>query len=376
MVILWVFTLGSISGFLLECIFRFFQMKLAKVAEVGKREHGSFWTCWTWKPGFLIGPYLPIYGICTVFTFLLGKWQPDFFWLILVLFFSFFFTELALGLLQKRFRLGLWRYTGRFQIFEVVSFPYLAAWLGLGMLFYFFVIPAFISWFASMPHKISDFILGIYVAVITSDLVLSIKQRVPEAKNSMDRWKYRLLNRPRNLIDTDESNKFLIAIRGFSNYWKRKVILHGILSYIVGLIVLSLMGAFGTLVLVLIGFNSPFISSLRSQLDFNWSEAPIPGSVWWQWIALKGPLLLLILSILWLIRLFLHLGFHQSGVWEKAAEKIQAIRLYETTLAGKTLLTPKERAELFRFLYSDLGPTIDTNAFDTLGLLKKRPGKK
>ncbi|MFA6667512.1 MAG: putative ABC transporter permease [Bacilli bacterium] len=188
---LYLFIIGSFMGWLIEILFRriFTQHK------------------WT-NPGFLKGPCLPLYGfglcllylICSLsFKYLCnGEGIPDYYSVSKDMVFSgsLNFTEasvvaiLAIGvgmtLLEfvagiifiKGFRIKLWDYSSlKGNIMGIICPLFSAIWLAVGAIFWFFIEPYVIGWldFFNNHMWVITFILGIYLGILSIDVVTSIK---------------------------------------------------------------------------------------------------------------------------------------------------------------------------------------------------------
>ncbi len=166
-----LFFLGSTFGWVLELFFRRF-----KTSNV---EHK-----WV-NPGFLNGPYLPIYGfgLCALYTMSLidGLFTFPSEWLhVLVLFFGIGFVMTLIELIGGEifiigFKVKLWDYSKRWLNYKGIICPlFFFIWAALGTVYYFFINPYIIdaiNWFNG--HPTFSFILGVFFGVFILDVVYS-----------------------------------------------------------------------------------------------------------------------------------------------------------------------------------------------------------
>ncbi|OQY32755.1 MAG: hypothetical protein B6241_10045 [Spirochaetaceae bacterium 4572_59] len=154
-----VFSIGSGVGWWLEFSYR------------GIIRKGDFI-----NPGFLSGPYLPIYGFGAYFLYLLDGLPLSF--LQKVLFFTIAATlmELFTGLFFVRFfKIRLWDYSMRKgnikgQICPLFTFYWMMAG-GIGL---YLIVPFLKEWVSLFSERIHlTFFLGLYYGIILSDVVNS-----------------------------------------------------------------------------------------------------------------------------------------------------------------------------------------------------------
>lgn len=157
-----IFFIGSICGYILELFYR--------------RIAGGKWI----NPGFLLGPYLPIYGfglcILTVIYLLFYKLNVSFILIILLMGICMTIIELIGGLcFLKTGGVKLWDYSDRKWNYKGIICPLFSCiWTLISAFYYFFIgdkILKVLSWFNN--NQSFSFVLGIFFGVIIIDLVCS-----------------------------------------------------------------------------------------------------------------------------------------------------------------------------------------------------------
>lgn len=158
-----LFYMGSSIGWVLELFFRRFEHKK-----------------WV-NPGFLVGPYLPIYGfglvIITVLHLWLGQYHLNPAITIVLMGLCMTILELITGLFFLRLKVRLWDYTGYFLNFKgVICLHMSLIWTGLGAVYYYFLadyVMKALSWFSD--NLSFSYVLGIFTGLIVIDFVYSTK---------------------------------------------------------------------------------------------------------------------------------------------------------------------------------------------------------
>ena len=169
--IITLFVLGSVIGWVIEVFFRrFFSIKK-----------------WI-NPGFLIGPYLPIYGIGVVFLYLLSNidlsfLNIDLIWIniirILTIGILMVIIEFIAGLIFiKGMNIKLWDYNKRKgNILGIICPLFSLIWLIVACLYYFLINPFlvdFISLLVETSNQIYFLFFGIIIGIIICDFCYSI----------------------------------------------------------------------------------------------------------------------------------------------------------------------------------------------------------
>lgn len=165
-----LFVIGSLVGWVIEFFFR--------------RIVHKKWV----NPGFLVGPYLPIYGVGTVCLYGLSNIDlhlpSDLSWLdviikILLIAVVMVFIEYIVGLIFiKGMKIKLWDYSNRKGNIQGIICPLFSfLWLAVGAIYYFLVNPYLVKavyWLADPTHQIFYFFIGIIIGMIIVDFCYSM----------------------------------------------------------------------------------------------------------------------------------------------------------------------------------------------------------
>ena len=162
-----LFVLGSLFGYFLELFFRRF---------VSQKK-------WM-NPGFLTGPYLPIYGFGVVVLYAISNvplgitsqaW--DIIVRILIIGVGMTLVEFIAGLIFiKGMGIKLWDYSNRKgNIMGIICPIFSLAWLAVGCLYYFLLNPILVDGIAWISENlIYTYFVGIVIGMIAVDLAYSI----------------------------------------------------------------------------------------------------------------------------------------------------------------------------------------------------------
>ena len=162
-----LFVIGSLLGWIIELFFRRF---------VSQKK-------WV-NPGFLTGPYLPIYGFGVVVLYAVSNIPlrielkaVDIIVRIIVIGFGMTFIEFIAGLIFiKGLKIKLWDYSDRKgNIMGIICPIFSLVWLVVGSLYYFLLNPVLvegISWISE--NLIYTFFVGGVVGAMVVDLSYSI----------------------------------------------------------------------------------------------------------------------------------------------------------------------------------------------------------
>lgn len=162
-----LFVIGSLFGWVLELFFRRF---------VSQKK-------WM-NPGFLTGPYLPIYGSGVVVLYAISNiplginsevW--DIITRILIIGVGMTLIEFIAGLIFiKGLKVKLWDYSDRKgNIMGIICPSFSIAWLLVGSLYYFFINPFLVQGIAWISENlIYTFFVGIVVGMMIVDFAYSI----------------------------------------------------------------------------------------------------------------------------------------------------------------------------------------------------------
>jgi len=168
-----LFVIGSIIGWVIELFFRRF---------ISQHK-------WM-NPGFLVGPYLPIYGFGTISLYGLSNIDLSFIGLsdqsvwgimikIVLIAVIMVLVEFIAGLIFiKGMKIKLWDYSNRKgNIMGIICPSFSLIWLIVGGLYYFFINKYLVNgiyWLSSDQHQIYYFFIGIILGMILVDFAYSI----------------------------------------------------------------------------------------------------------------------------------------------------------------------------------------------------------
>lgn len=156
-----IFFIGSLSGWVIELIFRRIVHK-------------------TWvNPGFLIGPYLPIYGfgLCALTAIYLLVYKielPDVF-IIILMGVVMTFIEFVGGLTFVNKSVKLWDYSDRWGNYKGIICPLFSfIWTVVGAIYYYFIAGFILEKLKWFNDNLSfSFVLGLFFGVILIDYIYS-----------------------------------------------------------------------------------------------------------------------------------------------------------------------------------------------------------
>lgn len=160
---IFIFFIGSTFGYVLELFFR--------------RIVHHKWV----NPGFLVGPYLPIYGFSLVLMTLIysicTKFNISPILQIVIMGLTITLIELISGLVFLKQGVRLWDYRSmKFNYKGVICPQFTFIWIVLGGLYYIFIAPRImhgLNWFSN--NLSFSYILGIFTGVIVIDYFYSTK---------------------------------------------------------------------------------------------------------------------------------------------------------------------------------------------------------
>ena len=164
-----LFVIGSVAGYIIELFFRRF---------VSQKK-------WV-NPGFMVGPYIPLYGFGTIILYgfsninLTSFGIPDWLNIIIVLVtigISLTVIELLAGLIFiKGFHMKLWDYSDRWGNFKGLICPLFSLiWMAVGVGYYFLLNPALVQalYFIS-EYPLYVFFIGIVIGMMIVDFCYSL----------------------------------------------------------------------------------------------------------------------------------------------------------------------------------------------------------
>lgn len=197
LIFIFIFFIGSILGYILELFYR--------------RIVGGKWV----NPGFLIGPYLPIYGfgLCTLtgIYIIFSRLTINPILIILLMGLCMTIIELIGGLFFiKAGAVKLWDYSNLKGNYRGIICPQFSIiWTLLGALYYYFLASSILKALVWFSNNLSfSFILGIFFGVIVVDYVYSTKTLVKIrkfAKNNNFIIRYEELKK--HIKEIQEKNK-------------------------------------------------------------------------------------------------------------------------------------------------------------------------
>lgn len=149
-----LFLIGAISGYIIEIIYRnvFSKQKI--------------------NPGFLKGPYLPIWGIAIIVLFLIAEQQIDIVYKIILLITIPTIFELVTGLVfTEFFKIKLWDYKENSLNFRGIICPlYSFFWAALAIIYFFFLHTKTKDYFIKiLSNKSYIFFYGIIAGIFIID---------------------------------------------------------------------------------------------------------------------------------------------------------------------------------------------------------------
>jgi len=232
LVLTFLFFAGSIIGWGIELFWRRF---------FSKNNPEKKWI----NPGFLTGPYLPLYGLslCLLFalsfidvSFVESKWLQK---LLLFILMAFAITvmEFIAGLIFiKGMKIKLWDYSKNWLNIQGIICPqYSFYWVLLSGAYYFLVHPRILEWLYWFTNHLSfSFVVGFFYGVFTIDLcyTFQISAKIREyAKENKLEIRYENLKesiRKRN-EEFEERKRFFFALK--SNHLPLKDILREIFEH-------------------------------------------------------------------------------------------------------------------------------------------------
>ncbi len=173
LVLAFLFAAGSMIGWCIEVVWR-------KWFSKGNPNH-----VWI-NPGFLTGPYLPLYGFCLILLFSLTYINVSFIAnpilkdCVLFVFMAISITifEYIAGLIFiKGMKIALWDYSNMWGNIQGIICPlYTFFWYILSAVYYFLIHPhikAWLFWFTN--HLTFAFFVGFFYGVIFIDLCYTLK---------------------------------------------------------------------------------------------------------------------------------------------------------------------------------------------------------
>jgi uncharacterized membrane protein len=176
---MFLFLTGAIFGWCLELVYRRYFGKAKK---------------WI-NPGFLSGPYLPLYGFGICILYIISDLNVSFVIKLLCFCIGMTFIELDTGIIfLKYFRIRLWDYSKCFLNYKGLICPlYSIFWTILSLAFYFLIYPYFYDKIEYLyQHLEFSLFIGFFYGIIIVDVFNSfniaskIKQVMEETEKYVD----------------------------------------------------------------------------------------------------------------------------------------------------------------------------------------------
>ncbi len=232
LVLTFLFFAGSIIGWGIELFWRRF---------FSKNNPEKKWI----NPGFLTGPYLPLYGLSLCLLFALSFIDVSFveskclqkLLLFILMAFAITVMEFIAGLIFiKGMKIKLWDYSKNWLNIQGIICPqYSFYWVILSGAYYFLVHPRILEWLYWFTNHLSfSFVVGFFYGVFTIDLcyTFQISTKIREyAKENKLEIRYENLKesiRKRN-EEFEERKRFFFALK--SNHLPLKDILREIFEH-------------------------------------------------------------------------------------------------------------------------------------------------
>lgn len=211
--IITLFVIGSLVGWIIEVFYR------------------RLFSAKKWiNPGFLVGPYLPIYGFGTIILYGLSNIDMSWFglerygvWAIIIkiLLIGILLTliEFIAGLIfTKWLKIKLWDYSKqKGNIMGIICPLYSLFWLIAGCLYYFFINPYLvkaITWISSLENNVYFFFIGAVFGMMFVDFCYSfhvaskIKVAANQFKVTVDFDKFKENVKEKTLTFKQNTQKF------------------------------------------------------------------------------------------------------------------------------------------------------------------------
>lgn len=216
LILAFLFASGCIIGWCIEVLFRRFSPSNQSRRFI--------------NPGFLVGPYLPLYGFCLCVLYLLASIEKyislgnpvlNKFVLFIIMAVSMTLLEYIAGLIFiKGMHVKLWDYSKmKGNIQGIICPQFSLAWAFLGAIYYFFIHPyilGMLNWFSN--NLAFSFFIGLFYGVFLIDVCYSfhiVSKIRAFARDNNILVKYEELKEQiqRTALERKEKYKFLFALR-------------------------------------------------------------------------------------------------------------------------------------------------------------------
>lgn len=216
LVIAFIFFMGSLIGWIIELFYRKF---------ISKANPERKWI----NPGFLVGPYLPLYGFGLVAMYILSQIDVSFIenktvqQIILFILMAIVMTiiEYIAGIIFiKGMKVKLWDYTNEWDNIQGIICPRFSFyWAVLSAIYYFLIHPHILSsiyWLTE--HLAFSFVVGFFYGIFLIDVCYSMQILVKVKKFATDHdiiVKYQELKRSIRLVKEEykEKKSFVFAFK-------------------------------------------------------------------------------------------------------------------------------------------------------------------
>jgi uncharacterized membrane protein len=175
---LFLFVLGSMLGWCLEVVYRRYFGKARK---------------WI-NPGFLAGPFLPLYGFGISILYMISKQPMDMIYKVILFLLSTTIIEYITGLFfLKYYKTRLWDYTSlKFNVQGIIAPMYSFFWTLLSLLFYYLMYPPLSHRiYLLYEHLEYSLMIGIILGFVLEDLsnAMNLANRLKTFMDNIDESK-------------------------------------------------------------------------------------------------------------------------------------------------------------------------------------------
>lgn len=216
LIIAFIFFIGSLVGWIIELFYRKF---------ISKANPERKWI----NPGFLVGPYLPLYGFGLSAMYLLAQINVSFIenktlqkvLLFILMAIVMTIIEYIAGIIFiKGMKVKLWDYTNEWGNIQGIICPRFSFyWAVLSAIYYFFIHPHILNslyWLAQ--HLAFSFIIGFFYGIFLIDFCYSVQILVKVKKFAIDHniiVKYQELKRSIQIAKDEykEKKSFVFAFK-------------------------------------------------------------------------------------------------------------------------------------------------------------------
>ncbi|MFH1770820.1 MAG: putative ABC transporter permease [archaeon] len=127
------------------------------------------------NPGFLKGPYLPIYGFAAVIVYFISLVNINTWLLIALSAFAFTFVELVTGLFFKRLNIILWDYSkDKFNYKGIICLKIVIIWIVIAAVWILWIAPIFHE-MTVIPGLVIH-ILEVFYVIVIIDIFMTLKK--------------------------------------------------------------------------------------------------------------------------------------------------------------------------------------------------------